>query len=290
MPNTTPQGEQGVTQGIFDHIKGARAQDHPDDVESTEAAPNGGNSADQGNSTDDEIARSGEHAAPKVEESDEEPAQLRARIEELERRESELVPYAQFGMAIYNDPRGKQMAQRWQQGQQVFDGNTKGQPLTAEALQAELDRREAARAQIDDLNNMVIGRHPEFAKIRRSDAYASHLEGELVKAWRPGTKLHPDTKGWSDKVLAKNFTAMMRAYEAVLRDSPKVIEAAKEAGRKESKERAEAALAGDISSSSGTSKTTGETPPKSEEDMVIERMMRSGGVGRSFGTVGRGPK
>lgn len=270
----------GVTAGIFDHIRGARSTGHPDDNVDTapEEAPR-----------EVQPATAAEPETPAVEESDEDPTRLRAKIEELERQTAELGPYAQFGMAIYGDPRGKQMAQRWQQGQQVFDGTTAGQPLTAEALQGELDRREAARAQIDELNTMVAERHPEFHKIRRSEGYAAHLEGELVKAWRPGSKLHADTKGWADKVVAKNYTAMMRAYESYLRDDPKVIEAAKEAGRRESKERAEAALAGELSSSSGTSKSTGETS-KSDEDIVIERMMKARGIGRSFSTVGRGTR
>jgi len=288
MPDEqTPNAGGGVTAGIFDHIKGARSTGHPDDVDiPAEEAP--AQAQDTGEETPPEPA-----APASVEESGEDPAQLRAKNEELERQMAELGPYAQFGMAIYGDPRGKQMAQRWQQGQQVFDGSTKGQALTSEALQAELDRREAARTQMDELNTLVTERHPDFHKIRRGRTYAKHLEGELVKTWREGSTtedLHKDARGWADKVLAKNFTAMMSAFELCLRDNPKVVEAAKEAGKLESKERAEAALAGEVSSSSGTSKSTGETPPKSDEDQMIERLMGAKGVGRSFATVGRGTK
>jgi hypothetical protein len=107
--------------------------------------------------------------------------------------------------------------------------------------------------------------------------------------WEGKIAQEEDTVEWSDQGRAKNFSAMKQAYLQVLAASPEVIAATKEAGKKETAERTEAALA--ASGSGGTSTSTTEEPPeRTDAEQMIDRMVNPHGRGKSFSSVARNKK
>lgn len=274
--NETDKDTPAENVGVFDHIAGARSRD-PDEVQ--EVAPDTGQQA----------------AEPEPSPAVDGGTKIRQneRIAQLERQLGELDGVAQLGIAIIQDPEGKKLAERWQKGEAMFDNGAPPAQKPAEAglsreqLHAELNSREAAARQINELNGLMEEKHPEFKKIRRNQNYAGRLEACLAAVWNGSLPVDPEVTGWADVGMAKNFTAMKESYDWYLKQNPKVLEAAKEAGKLEANARNEAALAGEISSSSGTTKSSGEGPPKTEAEEMIDRMLNASGVGRSFNTVGR---
>jgi hypothetical protein len=220
-------------------------------------------------------------------------------VAQLQRKLRDMSPYAQFGMAVAQDERGKGVVERWQKGKSLFteedsftdsEHHPREQPVSKDDLNAILDAREAARRQMDELNDLAKDNLEHFSKMRRSQKYAKALSGALATVWNDPDWFEdaPDeVKGWDDENAARNYTAIKHAYKYVLATNPKVIEAAKEAGKKEAKEKAEAAMAASVSSG-GTSSSQEEPPPKSAEEDMIERMVNAGQGGRkSFRTIAR---
>lgn len=278
--NSTPTESVGV----FDHISGARSRD-PDVVEEVAPEPQPNPEPGQG-------------AKPPEGAGEDHKIRLNARIADLERQLGELDGVAQLGVAIIQDPEGKKLAERWQKGEPLFQGAQQppgaqppGQaerPMTKAELHAELNQREASARQLEDLNSLMGEKHPDFKKIRRNQQYVGRLDACLMAAWNGSLPVAEEAVGWADRGMAKNYTAMKEAYEWTLKQNPKVLDAAKEAGKLEASSRAEAALAGEVSSSSGVSKSSSEGPPKTEEEEILDRMLHARGIGKSFNTVGRG--
>ena len=279
--NETEQNTPAENVGVFDNIKGARSKD-PDEVQ--------------------EVASDTEEQpteAPKPSPDVDGGTKIRQneRIAQLERQLGELDGVAQLGIAIIQDPEGKKLAERWQKGEAMFDNGapsaqkpaegTREAGLSREQLHAELNSREAAARQIGELNDLMEEKDPEFKKIRRNQEYAGRLDACLAAVWNGSLPEDPEVSGWADRGMAKNYTAMKEARDWYVKKNPKVLEAAKEAGKLEANARNEAALAGEISSASGTTESSGEEPPKTEAEQMIDRMLNASGVGRSFNTVGK---
>jgi len=245
-----------------------------------------------------EVGESTTTTPPSADEGEGEGIRLKTRIADLERQLGELDGYAQLGVEVAKTPEGRAIIDRWQRGEALFQqqqqpsrgGQTAARAgaepaLTHAQLQAELNQRDAARRQMDDLNELATENLPEFKKISRSPVYAGKLDACLQAVWNGSIPVAEECQGWSDQVRAKNYTAMKESYEWYLKGNEKVVAAAKAAGKAEASERAAAALAGQHTSSEKSTSTT-EPPPKTEEDELIERMMSPGGVGKSFATVG----
>jgi hypothetical protein len=281
----------GQSGGVLGHIAGARSRDPDESPDKTAQQPEGAE-AIEADASPTVSEGSGEQ---KTETEKVHARQLRERISQLEGQLGNLDGFAQLGMAVANTPEGQEVVARWQKGEELFAKVQKGTPaartgLTREELAAELDRREAARRNMDDLNELAEDKFPEFKKISKNPKYTQKLNATLVAVWDQSPNAMPvadEAVGWADQSKARNYTAMKEAYEWFLKGNPKVVEAAKEAGRKEADERNQAALAGELSSP-GTSTSKGESKKKTDEDEMIERMMGARGIGRSFGTVGRG--
>lgn len=262
--------------GVLDHIAGAKSND-PDERDQAAQPEDPSKEASPG------TGKSGEKDVHNVH-----SVQLRDKITQLERQLGNLDGYAQAGMAIWNTPEGRKIIERWQRGEELFakGAQESASGLTREDLSGELDRRDTAKRQMDDLNELAVDSFPEFKKISKSPKYAGKLDATLVAVWNGNIPIADEAVGWADQTKAKNFTAMKEAYQWYLKDSPKVLEAAKEAGKQEADERNAAALAGELSSPS-TSTSKGESRKLSDEDQMLERMMGARGIGTSFGSVGR---
>jgi hypothetical protein len=209
-----------------------------------------------------------------------------------------MGPYAQFGLAVAQDQKGQGVVQRWQKGEALFDQEEaimgeetapQSQPLTEDGINRLLDTRETARRQMDDLNEMASENLAHFDKIRKSQKFAKALNGALATVWND-PDWHDDApehvRGWDDEGAAKNYTALVQAHNYVLANNPKVLEAAKQAGKNEAKEKAEAAMAASVSSG-GTSSSQEEPPPKSDEQKIIDAMVNASDGRKSFRTVAR---
>jgi hypothetical protein len=224
-------------------------------------------------------------------------SETQQQVKRLERQLRNMGPYAQFGLAVAQDQKGQGVIQRWQKGEALFDqeeavmGEEKpqSQPLTEEGINRLLDTRETARRQMDTLNEMASENLEHFPKIRKSQKFVKALNGALATVWND-PDWHDDApeqvRGWDDEGAAKNYTALTQAYRYVLANNPKVLEAAKEAGKREAKEKAEAAMAASVSSG-GTSSSQEEPPPKSDEQKIIDAMVNASDGRKSFRTVAR---
>ena len=161
--------------------------------------------------------------------------------------------------------------------------------LSAGDINQILDTRETARRQMDDLNELASENLEHFPKVKKSQKFVKALNGALATVWND-PEWHDDApkevQGWDDEGAAKNYTALTQAYRYVLANNPKVLEAAKQAGKNEAKEKAEAAMAASVSSG-GTSSSQEEPPAKSEGDEMIDRMVNASGGRKSFRTVAR---
>jgi hypothetical protein len=162
--------------------------------------------------------------------------------------------------------------------------------LTEEAMSRILDQklseRESTQREMNELNSIARENLEHFDKISKNQKYVQFLDNNIKGVWNGYVPLEPETLDWADQNRAKNYSAMKQAYRQVLADSPKVIEAAKKAGSKETAERAEAKLA--ASGSGGTSTATIEEPAEpTEAEEMINRMINAGGTGKSFSSVAR---
>jgi hypothetical protein len=211
-----------------------------------------------------------------------------------------MGPFAQLGQAVVNDKdKGQAVVQRWQRGEKLFiDESNEGynmedakQPeagppaLTEESLGRILDGRDGARREQDELNSVAREKLEHFDKISKNQLYAEFLSNNLKGTWEGYIPLEVETLEWADQGRAKNYSAMKRAYRQVLADSPKVIEAAKAAGSKETAERTEAAMA--ASGSGGTSTATQEPAERTDAEEMIDRMVNAHGTGKPFSSVAR---
>ena len=225
---------------------------------------------------------------------------LKQQVAQMENKMSQMGPYAELGQAVVNDKtQGQEVVKRWQRGEKLFiddsesyNMNDAKQPeagppaLTEESLGRILDGRDGARREHDELNSVARDNLEHFDKISKNQLYAEFLSNNLKGTWEGYIPLEAETLEWSDPGRAKNYSAMKRAYRQVLADSPKVIAAAKEAGKKETAERTEAALA--ASGSGGTSTATmEESPERTDAEQMIDRMVNPEGRGKSFGSVAR---
>ena len=114
MTNETTPSQEEPRQGVFDGIRGARSQD-PDVIDEPKektqtAAP-------------DEPGKTGETEAKEPDDI----AELRKELNKLkqlnaqkDRKLAEVGPYAQFGMVVASDEKGKAIVQRYEKGQPLF--------------------------------------------------------------------------------------------------------------------------------------------------------------------------
>jgi hypothetical protein len=275
--------------GVFDNIKGAHSRD-PDEVEPTPETE----------TTETKPQEPVEVSEPDKAETDR-VLRLKQELAQKEAKMAQMGPYAQLGQAVANDKgQGQAVIQRWQRGEKLFiDESESGytmeeakQPpsgppaLTEESLGRILDQRDGARRQADDLDSVARESLEHFDKISKNPRYVQFLDNNLKGVWEGYIPLEAETLEWSDQNRAKNFSAMKQAYRQVLADNPKVIAAAKEAGKKETAERTEAAMA--ASGSGGTSTSAIEEPAeRTDAEEMIDRMVNAHGTGKSFTSVAR---
>jgi hypothetical protein len=272
--------------GVLDHMKGAKSRDVDDPGPAQAVAPE---------STEPVKAKEPEKPEPAPEAVPDDRLVLKQEIAKLQRTVAQLNPYAQLGQAVQQDPKGRNAIERWQKGGKLFD-TPEGEEvddvaapagMTREELRAELDARDAQRQTMDTLNGLARENLPNFDKVSKSQVYAEFLDNNLRATWSGAMPVTETVLGWSDDGLAKNYSAMERAYRQVLADNPKVIEAAKRAGKAEQKERAEAAIAASGTSGTSTTTTSEEQPEKTETELMIDRMVNAKGIGKPFSTVAR---
>ncbi len=281
---------------MFEGIRGARSRD----PEAQSTSP-----SDQGQEAETESAPEASESAKGEEPKDAGGGTLRMKqeIAKLQRQLTNLNPWAQLGMAVGRED--DKAIERWQRGGRIFGGNRAAEEHLREAAEDQqdgphgaslqdinqlLDQRDAAREQLSRLKELARDNLEHFDKISKNQLYSQFLNNNLHAVWNGHMELDESTYGWADEQLAKNFTAMKAAYRQVLADNPKVVEAAKRAGQKEAKERAEAAMAGEGSSGSRSSGHE-EAPPKTEAEEMIDRMINPRGRGgRSFAEIGRPKK
>ena len=161
-------------------------------------------------------------------------------------------------------------------------------PLTREEMIRVLEERDAARSHMESLESLGREHFEHYDKVKKNQKFVTYLHNNLAAVWNDAIPIDGTALDWSDQQLAKNYTAVKEAYHQFLASNPKVVEAAKEAGKKEAKERAEAALSASSATGGGTS-TEGkeESTEKSEAELMIERMVNARGRGISFSTVAR---
>ena len=215
---------------------------------------------------------------------DEATVQLRQRAALLERRLAEMGPWAQVGLALQNDPEGREMLARLQKGEPLMAGDrqtAQERGLTRAELDEALNQRDAAKQQIDEITSLAEENLPHYKSMRKSPRFRGFLDATLAAAWNGTLPLSEKVKGWENAQAAKNYTAIEFAHKMYLLENPKVKDAVKEAGRKEAQEKAEAALAGELSSGS-SSISSGEGKRLTPEEAVQQRMLNAKGVGKSF--------
>ncbi len=225
---------------------------------------------------------------------------LKQEVAQLQNKMSQMGPYAQLGQAVVNDKdKGQTVVKRWQRGEKLFIDDSEshnmedtkqpetGPPgLTEESLGRILDQRDASHHEMDELNSMAREELKHFDKISKSPRYVQFLSNNMEGVWKGYIPQDADTLEWADQGKAKNYSAVKQAYLQVLAASPEVISASKEAGKKETAERAEAALAASGSGGTSTS-TTEELPERTDTEQMIDRMVNPSGRGKSFSSVAR---
>lgn len=289
---TNPQPEKGGK--MFEHLKGARSRD----PEVQEASPVEQDKA-EGESTKQGAEEPKKEPADKAGDGGE-GLRMKQEIAKLQRQLNQMNPWAQLGMAVGRED--QTAIDRWQKGGKIFGGGVRAEEhlresaeegsapagVSLQEINQLLDQRDAAREQIRRLNETARENLEHFDKISKSHLYVQFLDNNIRAVWNGYMDLDPDTYGWSDEQLAKNYTAAKAAYRQVLADNPKVVSAAKKAGEMEAKERAEAALAGEGSSGSGKSSSQEESTPKTPEQDLLDRMVNArSGSGRPFRDIGR---
>lgn len=283
MTETKNPSQEEPSGGVFDSIQGAHSRD-PDAVEEpakTEtAAP-------------EEPAKAGETAK---EAGDERLGKATQRIAQLERQINQIGPWAQFGMAVGAvKGQGEALVERYQGGQPLFVAEAEGestveeqpkeQPLTEQRLANVLDQREATRRLMGDLTSMAEEQLPEFKKISRGSEFAEMLDWARNAVWRGGVPLDESVVGWDNDFAAKEYTALKKAYTMRLASDPKVREVADLAMKKQKADREAEAAA--VPSLTGTQTTSSQEEPAeaTDADESVKRMLKAGGIGKSFGSI-----
>jgi hypothetical protein len=272
--------------GVFEGIRGQKSQDTDVVEEQQELALE--------TAEPEKPASAGETAKSKEPDVGKTNAD-KQRIARLERQLAQLGPWAQFGMAVGGDPKGKRIVDKYQRGEPLFEEEVayledqvekqQEKPLTREDIRQELDERDAGKALMDELNSMAEEELDGFKKIKRNPKFLEFLDFARQSVWQGRTELDEGVLDWQNEMAAKEMTAIKRAYNLYLADNPKVLEAAKKAGQKQEQERREALQS--VPTSEGTTTSSQEEPEEtsSEEDLV-KRMMNVRGRGKSFATVG----
>jgi hypothetical protein len=286
MTNNQNPSQEEPKGAVFDSIQGAKSRD-PEVAEEPRQ---------ETKTTEPEPAKApGEKATG----DDGRLGKALQRAAQLERQINEIGPWAQFGMAVGNDPKGKPLVERYQKGDALFteedseavaeveaDRARRGEPpLTRQELADFMDQREAASRLASEINGMAEDELPEFRKIRRNPRYAELLDFYRQSVWQGRTPIDESVADWDNDYSAKEMTAVKRAYKAYLADNPKVLEAVKKAGEQQARDRAAEAAA--VPSSETTTASSQEEPgDKTEADESIERMLKARGRGKSFASIG----
>ena len=228
---------------------------------------------------------------------------LRSKSSRLEKKLVEFSSWAQFGQAVYGDPKmGRKIAARYEKGQPLFDTQAEAEafeeatgadpaerPLTREELHAELDQREVGRRLISELDSVAEEKLMGFRKVRKNPKFAEMLDitQQMVFSGKAEIDEEAHEVFPDNDFAARHYTAIKKAHRLYLADNPKVREALAEAKKLEDKDRKKAASL--VPSSKGTTTTSQEEPEEpSETDDLIERMMSPGGGKRkAFRTIGR---
>ena len=283
MPEQANPSQEEPKRGVFDQIQGAKSRD-PEVAEDPAKEPEKAEAAEPAKDVG-EAAKS---------EGDERVGKATQRIAQLERQINQLGPWAQFGMAVGAvKGEGEDMVQRYQQGQQLFtdeEGKPVAEPVARPREQAftreDYHQEKAAEHLTGQLTELAEEELPHFRKVSRSQEYAQTLDWATNSAWNGTLPLDESVVGWDNDFAAKQYTAMKKAYKMHLASNPKVLEAAKKAGEKQQKERdAEAAA---VPSPTGSSTTTSqeEQGEKTEAEEAVDKMLKAGGGGRSFASLG----
>ena len=291
--NQNPSQEE-PKRGVFSAIHGAHSKDL-DEAEEPRGSTGTTEPTEPVEATGETVQADGEK--PK---GDERLGKALKRVAQLERQINSIGPWAQFGMAIGNDPRGKTFVERYQRGEALFMTQDDEQavsdveeqraqrgepPLTRQELAEFMDQREAAKHLADEINSMAEEDLPEFRKIRRNPRFAEFLDWARQSVWRGTTALDESVADWDNDYAAKEMTAVKKAYSMYLADNPKVREAAEKAKKRQEKERAAQAAA--VPSSEGQTSSSQEEPAeKTSAQKSIEAMLNVKGRGKSFSTIG----
>lgn len=279
-PSTINDGGKGS--GVLDHLKGAKSRDTESESVLT-AEEEAAASASTGPDAPDELSESPE--PEKAKKSDDDAlVQLRQRNARMERQLAEMGPWAQVGLALQNDPQGKEILARIQRGERLSaadQSEAQDRGLTRAELEEALNQRDAAKAQIDEITRMAEENLPHYKEMRKNPKFRGFVDATLAAAWNGTLPLSEKVADWENQQAAKNYTAIEFAHKMYLMENPKVKEAVKEAGRREAKEKAESALAGELSSGSSSS-SSGEGKELTPEEAIQQRMLNARGVGKSF--------
>ena len=290
IDNQRPSQEE-PSRGVFSAIESSRSRDSEIPEETTEKTET------------TEPIKPAKEPGEAVEADDEKKQKLSKalqRVAQLERQLNSVGPWAQFGMAIGNDPRGKGIVERYQRGEALFmteddeqavsdveeQRSQRGEPpLTRRELAEFMDQREAARTLSDEVNSICEEELPEFKKIRRNPRYAEFFDWAQQGVWKGTIPLDESVAEWENEYAAKQKTAAMKAYRMYLADNPKVREVVEKAEKKRKKERA--AEEASVPSSEGTTSSSQEEPAeKSDREVMIEAMINAGGKRKKLSSIG----
>ena len=273
--------------GIFDSIKGEKSRD----LDATEEPKH-----DQKTAEPEESAKADKTESKEPDDAEElrkEVSRLKQANAQKDRKLGELGGWAQFGMVVGGDEKGKAIVDRYQKGQPLFgeDGNmndteeTVNPPLTEGRLTNILDQRESSKAVMDELDSIAEENLEDYNKIKRNPKFRDFYAAAQNLVWNNNIELDESVLEWQNDFAAKEYTARKKAYTMYLADSPKVREAMAKAKKLEEKDRKKA-LGSVPSSESTTTSSQEESESSSDSEDLVERMMNVKGRGKSFSTIG----
>ena len=286
MTNANTPSQEEPRQGVFEGIRGAKSQDldavEEPKTETQTAAP------------EEPKGETEAREADELEELRKEVNRLRQYNAQKDRKLAELGPYAQFGMTVASDEKGKAVVQRYEKGQPLFDEDgqmnyseevTERTGLTEDKLQSILDQREAAKELTNELNSIAEENLRDYKSIKRSQKFRDFHAAARSLAWNGQIPLDDGTLQWQNEYAAKEYTAIKKAYDMYLADSPERREAIEKAKKLEAEERKKEKSS--VPSSDGTTTSSQEEPEEtSPEDDLVKRMLNVRGRGKSFASVG----
>jgi hypothetical protein len=138
---------------------------------------------------------------------------------------------------------------------------------------------------LSELNSIAEEELDGFKKIKNNPKYVEFLDFARHSTYAGRTPLDDSVLDWQNEMAAKEMTAMKKAYRMYLADNPEFVAKAKEAGKKEEKER-RAALESLPTSEGKTSSSQEEPEEVSDEEDLVKRMLNVKGRGKSFATIG----